>query len=108
MEPAGVYQGVQYWPRGPISAASVALSADGSTLAVGALIEDSAATGIGGNQADNSAAAGRRGLRVHAERHDVEPAGVRQGVQYAAQGTDSAMSVALSADGSTLAVGADR
>ncbi len=34
---------------------SVPLSADGSTLAVGAWFEDSAATGINGNQADNSA-----------------------------------------------------
>src|SRR5688572_15538663 len=34
---------------------SVALSADGSTLAVGAWGEESAATDIGGNQADNSA-----------------------------------------------------
>jgi len=34
---------------------SIALSADGSTLAVGATLENSAATGIGGNQADNSA-----------------------------------------------------
>ena len=33
---------------------SVALSADGSTLAVGAYYESSAATGINGNQADNS------------------------------------------------------
>jgi hypothetical protein len=35
---------------------SIALSSDGSTLAVGASWESSAATGIGGNQADNSAA----------------------------------------------------
>jgi len=34
---------------------SIALSADGSTLAVGADGESSAATGIGGNQTDNSA-----------------------------------------------------
>ena len=34
---------------------SLALSADGSTLAVGAHYEASNATGIGGNQADNSA-----------------------------------------------------
>ena len=34
---------------------SLALSADGSTLAVGANGEDSAATGVGGNQADNTA-----------------------------------------------------
>jgi hypothetical protein len=33
----------------------VALSGDGSTLAVGAYLEDSKATGIGGGQADNSA-----------------------------------------------------
>ena len=32
----------------------MALSADGNTLAVGAFHEDSNATGIGGNQADNS------------------------------------------------------
>jgi hypothetical protein len=35
---------------------SVALSGDGNTLAVGALNEASAATGVNGNQADNSAA----------------------------------------------------
>ena len=34
---------------------SLSLSADGSTLAIGAIIEESAATGINGNQADNSA-----------------------------------------------------
>jgi hypothetical protein len=33
---------------------SVALSRDGRTLAVGARGEDSAATGVNGNQADNS------------------------------------------------------
>jgi len=32
----------------------VALSGDGRTLAVGAMGEDSAATGVNGNQADNS------------------------------------------------------
>src|SRR4029078_9461670 len=34
---------------------SIALSSDGNTLAVGAIGEDSAATGINGDQADNSA-----------------------------------------------------
>jgi hypothetical protein len=34
---------------------SVALTGDGSTLAVGAFGEDSSATGVGGNQADSSA-----------------------------------------------------
>jgi hypothetical protein len=36
--------------------AGVALSSNGAMLAVGAYVEASAATGIGGNQADNSAA----------------------------------------------------
>ncbi len=36
--------------------ASIALSGDGNTLAVGAFGEDSVATGMGGDQADNSAA----------------------------------------------------
>jgi hypothetical protein len=36
---------------------SIALSADGSTLAVGADQESSAAIGVGGDQVDNSAAA---------------------------------------------------
>jgi hypothetical protein len=35
---------------------SIALSADGDTLAAGAISEDSAATGIGGSQSDDSAA----------------------------------------------------
>lgn len=35
---------------------SLAVSADGTTLAVGALLEKSGATGIGGDQADNSSA----------------------------------------------------
>ncbi|MFT5657999.1 MAG: hypothetical protein ACI9KN_001278 [Gammaproteobacteria bacterium] len=37
---------------------SVALSADGNTLAVGARLEDSAATGVGGDQSDNSLSVG--------------------------------------------------
>ncbi len=35
---------------------SVALSDDGNTLAVGAIDEDSAATGVNGDQADNNSA----------------------------------------------------
>jgi hypothetical protein len=35
--------------------ASISLSSDGQTLAVGAIYEDSAATGVGGDQEDNSA-----------------------------------------------------
>ena len=84
---------------------SVALSADGSSLAVGAVREDSAATGVGGDPLDNSA---------------VDSGAVyvftRSGTTWSQQAylkasnTDSydyfGLSVALSADGSTLAVGA--
>jgi len=84
---------------------SIALSADGSTLAVSSLLEASAATGINGNQADNS----------------VPESGavyvfVRNGTTWSQQayikasntGADNRFGerVALSADGSTLAVGA--
>jgi len=84
---------------------SVALSADGSTLAVGARYEDSGATGIDGDQADSSVPyAGavyvfaRRGVKWRQEAY----------VKASNTGTDEAFgsSVALSADGSTLAVGA--
>jgi len=84
---------------------SVALSADGSTLAVGAWLEASAATGIGGNQTDNSAAiAGAVYAFTRAGTTWTQQAYVK------ASNTDAgdrfALSVALSADGSTLAVGA--
>src|SRR6266480_1485446 len=48
---------------------SVALSADGSTLAVGAPGEASAATGVDGNQADTSAA--RSGAVYIFARHGI-------------------------------------
>ncbi|HWO23289.1 MAG TPA: DUF4215 domain-containing protein, partial [Kofleriaceae bacterium] len=84
---------------------SVALSADGATLAVGAHYEASAATGIGGNQANNSA-----------ERSGAVYVFTRSGTTWSQQAYVKASntrahanfgrSVALSADGSTLAVGA--
>jgi len=60
---AGLYQGVRTGQRrcrpkpaeGDQFGYSIALSADGNTLAVGAIGEDSNATGVDGNQADNSA-----------------------------------------------------
>ncbi len=84
---------------------SLALSADGSTLAVGAHQEDSAATGIGGDQADDSAAdAGAVYVFTRAGTTWSQQAYVK------ASNTGSkdlfGQSVALSADGSTLAVGA--
>ena len=83
----------------------MALSADGNTLAVGAWSEASAATGIDGDQDDNSAfSAGA----VYLYRFDGTD--WNQQAYIKASNTDIGDSfggaVALSADGSTLAVGA--
>ncbi|MEX1367096.1 MAG: integrin, partial [Nannocystaceae bacterium] len=86
---------------------SVALSGDGSTLAVGAYQEDSNATGIGGNQANNSL--GNAGA-AYVYTHDGLGVWSQQAYVKASNtgsGDFFGYSVALSADGSTLAVGAD-
>src|SRR5204862_483895 len=83
----------------------VALSADGQTLAVGAYSEASAATGIGGNQTDNSAPnAGaayvfaRSGTTWHHQAYvKASNTGAMDGFGWSA---------ALSADGAILVVGA--
>ena len=82
---------------------AVAMSADGSILVVGAPGEASAATGIGGDQADNSAAdAGAVYVFVRSngawrQSAYIKPSTIGMGHKF---GT----TVALSADGSTLAV----
>jgi len=84
---------------------SVALNSDGNTLAVGAIGEDGAATGIGGNQADNTAAnAGAvyvftRSGTSWAQQAYAKASNTDAGDQFG-------VSVALSGDGNTLAVGA--
>ena len=45
-------------------------------------MSDSNATGVDGNQADNSATRLRRGLRLRAQRHHLDPAGLPQGLQH--------------------------
>ncbi|HWO18044.1 MAG TPA: DUF4215 domain-containing protein [Kofleriaceae bacterium] len=83
----------------------VALSADGSTLAVGAWREDSAATGIGGDQADNSAVdAGAVYVFTRSERMWSQQAYLKASNTGAVDRFGA--NVAISADGSTLAVGA--
>ncbi|MCY1060846.1 FG-GAP repeat protein [Nannocystis sp. SCPEA4] len=83
----------------------VAISANGDTIAIGARYEDSAATGIGGDPNDNSAA--NSGAVYVFERN----AGVWSQEAYI-KATNTAPSaqfggaLALSADGKTLAVGA--
>jgi len=84
----------------------VALSADGSTLAVGAWREDSSATGIEGDSADDSASdAGA----VYVFVRDGQNAWSQQAYIKASNtgaGDGFGTNVALSGDGSTLAVGA--
>jgi trimeric autotransporter adhesin len=84
---------------------SVALSADGSTLAVGAMSEDSKGTGNTADPADNSAPAS--GAVYVFTRTGTDWS---QQAYLKASNTEAAdqfgASVALSADGSTLAVGA--
>jgi hypothetical protein len=85
---------------------SVALSADGNALAVGAGGEASAATGIGGNEGDNAAA--RSGAVYLVTRSGTVWS---QQAYIKASNTDEAdrfgACVALSADGITLAVGGE-
>jgi hypothetical protein len=85
---------------------SVALSADGSTLAVGALLEDSAATGIDGDPSSNGTT---QSGAVYVYRRTAA-GDWSQEAYVKASNTGSndefGQSVALSADGSTLVVGA--
>jgi hypothetical protein len=86
---------------------SLALSDDGNTLAVGATSEDSVANGVNGNQADNSTSSagavyvfGRTGTTW------AQQAYIKSDAPPMATGGDQfGYSVALNADGNTLAVG---
>ncbi len=86
---------------------SLALSADGETLAVGAVGEDSTATGINGNQADNAAVSAgavytfRRTGNTWTQQAYIKP----QTPAMFANGDLFGFSLGLSADGNTLAVG---
>ncbi|MGC4130042.1 MAG: FG-GAP repeat protein [Bergeyella sp.] len=84
---------------------SVSLSLDGNTLAVGAFGEDSAATGIGGTQSDNSKS-GSGAVYVFTRSGSIWT----QQAYIKASNTDLGdafgNSVSLSSDGDTLAVGA--
>jgi hypothetical protein len=87
---------------------SIALSADGNTLAVGAINEDSAATGLDGDQADNSAE--NSGAVYIFTRSKNGADGWQQQAYLKASNTGSGdgfgQALSLSADGNTLAVGA--
>jgi hypothetical protein len=85
---------------------SLALSADGNTLVVGANNEESNATGVGGDQTNNTstdsgaAYAFVRSGSTWVQRSYVKASNTGSGDQFA-------WSLALSADGNTLAVGAN-
>jgi hypothetical protein len=83
---------------------TLALSADGNTLAVGALTEDGGSAGINGNQSDNSASSAgavyvytRSGVTWSQQAY-VKPANPDGGDMFG-------YAVTLSADGNTLGVG---
>lgn len=85
---------------------SLALSADGNTLAVSAPREDSNARGMDGNQADNSAEeSGAVYVFVRANGTWSQQAYVKASNTDA--GDQFGFSLALSGDGNTLAVGAE-
>lgn len=83
---------------------SVALSADGNTLAVGAIGEDSAARGINGNQDDNNSTfAGAAYVFRYSNQAWFQQAYIKASNTYML--STFGWSIALSADGNTLAVG---
>jgi hypothetical protein len=85
--------------------ASIALSSDGNTLAIGAGDEASNATGVDGNQADTSAfGAGAVYVFTRSGTTWSQQAYIKASNTNA--GDDFGGSVALSSDGNTLAVGA--
>lgn len=84
---------------------TLALSNDGSTLAVGAHLEDSNATGINGEQGDNSAEDSGavyvfiRGESVWSQQAYIKASNTQEEAWFGS-------SLAMSADGNTLAIGA--
>ena len=86
---------------------TLAMSADGNTVATAAVSEDSNATGIDGDQADNSASSAGAVYVFHALGRHLVAALVRQVVAAAEDvgGDLFGYSLGLSEDGSTLAVG---
>ncbi|MDH3646493.1 MAG: cadherin-like beta sandwich domain-containing protein [Gammaproteobacteria bacterium] len=93
-------------PTDIFGGSAIAFSDDGSTMAVGALNEQSAATGVNGDETDNSAS---RAGAVYVFTRDGGGVWTQQAYVKASNSdaTDNfGISVALSSDGSTLAVGA--
>ena len=93
---------------------ALAISGDGARFAVSAVGEDSAATGVNGDQSDNSApGAGFRTVGTGAAYTFVRDSGVwRQEAYFKASNTDEddqfGAGLALNYDGTVLAIGASR
>lgn len=92
---------------------SVSLSADGSTLAVGAIFEGSSATGVGGNQSDNAQSPFGAVYVLSQDRGNwSQQAYVKAPVNTVVGGTEPMIyfggRTALSANGDTLVVGSVR
>jgi len=84
---------------------SIALSADGNTLVVGAHREDSSAVGINGDQSDNSADGSGAAYLFRFDGNDWSQQAYIK-ASNTVNSDDFGFSVALSADGNTLVVGA--
>jgi hypothetical protein len=99
------FVGASHTEPGDRFGSSLALSGDGSMLAVGAPSEASSATGVNGNQADNSAPQSgaayvfRRAGAMWTQRAYVKASNTDAGDQFGGR-------LALSADGATFVVGA--
>jgi len=83
----------------------LSLSSDGNTLAVGARLEDSGATGIGGNQADNSAT-NSGAVYVFSRSGSLWSQQAYVKASNTAAGDTFGSALGLASDGNTLAVGA--
>ena len=84
---------------------SVALAGDGNTLAVGAHREDSSATGVNGDESDNTAAnSGAVYVFTRSDMAWAQQAFLK--ASHAGVGDNFGFSVAMATDGNTLAVGA--
>jgi hypothetical protein len=89
---------------GSFLGASIALSSDGNTLAVGASNESSNATGVGGDQTDQSAGGAgaafvfSRAGTTWTQQEYIKATNTHYGTQFG-------NAIALSSDGNTLAVG---
>jgi hypothetical protein len=84
---------------------AVSLSADGQTLAVGAKWEASAATGVNGDQSDNSGPSTGAVYVFDRSGDSWSQQAYLKGDELQAESSSFGMAVSLSADGNTLAVG---